>query len=444
MCSWLTYFQKIGGCKVKRLFALISFVIVFSLVLTACSGGTSEKIQGSGKGSKQLIAWAWNINVPVLEKAAKDFEKANPGFKLKVVEMGNDAVYSKLTTGLQAGGQGLPDIVLVEDDRAQGYLKSFPKKFVDLTKKGFDKHLDKFPGYKKELLTKDGSIYGFPFDAGPTGVFYRTDYFQQAGVDPNKIETWDDLIEAGKIIKQKVGVDLIGIDTNNDDGLYRMMLNQQGTFYFDKDNNIQFTSQQSKKAMEVNQKLKDAELVKNTVGWDAWVSALAEGKVAIAPSGAWLSGSLTKQSPETKGKWGVFLLPAFEKGGNRAANLGGGNFMIPSSSQNQDLAYKFMEFFATSNEAQEAAIKGGLFPSLNTVYNSTLFTAPDEFFGNQKIGELFAKEMNSIPTANYTGNYSVAKDEAKKAQSEIMNGKNIETTLKDAEKRLKNRLATKK
>ncbi|WP_141560250.1 extracellular solute-binding protein, partial [Bacillus toyonensis] len=83
------------------------------------------------------------------------------------------------------------------------------------------------------------------------------------------------------------------------------------------------------------QKLKDAELVKNTVGWDAWVSALAEGKVAIAPSGAWLSGSLTKQSPETKGKWGVFLLPAFEKGGNRAANLGGGNFMIPSSSQNQ-------------------------------------------------------------------------------------------------------------
>ncbi|PGD67916.1 sugar ABC transporter substrate-binding protein, partial [Bacillus toyonensis] len=108
-------------------------------------------------------------------------------------------------------------------------------------------------------------------------------------------------MEAGKIIKQKVGVDLIGIDTNNDDGLYRMMLNQQGTFYFDKDNNIQFTSQQSKKAMEVNLKLKDAELVKNTVGWDAWVSALAEGKVAIAPSGAWLSGSLTKQSPETKG-----------------------------------------------------------------------------------------------------------------------------------------------
>ncbi|PEK84757.1 sugar ABC transporter substrate-binding protein, partial [Bacillus toyonensis] len=75
----------------KRLFGLISFVIVFSLVLTACSGGTSEQTQGGGKGSKQLTAWAWNINVPVLEKAAKEFEKANPGFKLKVVEMGNDA-----------------------------------------------------------------------------------------------------------------------------------------------------------------------------------------------------------------------------------------------------------------------------------------------------------------------------------------------------------------
>ncbi|MEK1831693.1 extracellular solute-binding protein [Priestia megaterium] len=90
-------------------------------------------------------------------------------------------------------------------------------------------------------------MYGFPFDAGPTGVFYRTDYFEKAGVDPNSIKTWDDYIAAGKKIKEKVGVDLLGLDFNNDDGLFRMTLTQQGTFYFNNKGKLNLTSKEAKK-----------------------------------------------------------------------------------------------------------------------------------------------------------------------------------------------------
>ncbi|MEK1831694.1 hypothetical protein AAAC51_30995 [Priestia megaterium] len=65
--------------------------------------------------------------------------------------------------------------------------------------------------------------------------------------------------------------------------------------------------------MELNKKLKEAGIVKNTVGWDASISALAEGKVASSPSGAWLSGSITQQAPDLKGKWGVFYYLRLKK-----------------------------------------------------------------------------------------------------------------------------------
>ncbi|MCA0991528.1 ABC transporter substrate-binding protein [Pseudalkalibacillus hwajinpoensis] len=416
----------------------ISMMLVLSLFLAACGNGGSED-EGSGDSNK-VTAWAWNINVPVLEKAAEKFKEENPDFELEVVEMGTDDVYSKLTTGLQAGGKGLPDIVLVEDDRVQGYMSAFPDAFVNVSDKGFDEMKDSFPSYKTELVSKDGAMYGFPFDGGPTGVFYRTDIFEEAGVNAEDIKTWDDYIEAGKTIKEKTDKAMIGLDLNGDDGLYRMMLNQQGTFYFDDEKNVALTSEESKKAMKVQQTLNEEGLVKETVGWDAWISAMTSGDVATAPSGAWLYGSITQQGKDTSGNWGLIELPAFEEGGNRASNLGGSNYMIPSASNNADLAYDFMEFFSTNKDVQLSAMEGGLFPSLNTIYDNEAFTKEVEFFSNQPIWSLLADEMDSIPAVNYTGDYAVAKDEAVKAQSEIANGKGIEEALKASEDRLKNRI----
>ncbi|MDP4552522.1 sugar ABC transporter substrate-binding protein [Alkalihalobacillus macyae] len=421
----------------KKVTGLVSMLLVLSMFLAAC--GNSET-GGEAGDSNKVTAWAWNINVPVLEEAAKKFKEENPDLELEVVEMGTDDVYSKLTTGLQAGGKGLPDIVLVEDDRVQGYMNAFPDAFVNVSDKGFDEMKDSFPSYKTELLSKDGAMYGFPFDGGPTGVFYRTDIFEEAGVNAEDIKTWDDYIEAGKTIKEKTDKAMIGLDLNGDDGLYRMMLNQQGTFYFNEEKDVALTSEESKKAMEVQQTLNEEGLVKETVGWDAWISAMVGGDVATAPSGAWLYGSITQQGKDTSGNWGMIQLPAFEEGGNRASNLGGSNYMIPSASANADLAYDFMEFFSTNEDVQLSAMEGGLFPSLNTIYDNEAFTKEVEFFNNQPIWNLLASEMENIPAVNYTGDYAVAKDEAVKAQSEIANGKAIDEALKASEERLKNRI----
>ncbi|WP_424767525.1 ABC transporter substrate-binding protein [Paenibacillus sp. sgz302251] len=423
---------------------LLSLLLIISVVLAACGGNNTNEGTTNNGGSTdekvQLTAWAWNVNVGALNSAMELYKKDHPNVELKVEDIGRLDVYDKLSTGLAAGGIGLPDIVLVEDDRIQGYLEAFPKGFINLTEKGFDSKADAFPAFKKELASKDGQFYAFPFDAGPTGMFYRTDIFEQAGVNPESITTWDEFIEAGKTIKEKTGAQALPIDKFKDDALFRMMLNQQGVYYFDKDGNIDFNNPAAVKAMETLKAMGDADLVKDVNGWDGTVSATIDGSVATVPFGAWYYGTIIDQAKDTSGKWGVFQLPAFEKDGNRAANLGGSSWMIPSATENVDAAYAFAEYFATSNEVQEIAMdQHGLFPSLQTVYDSELFQSEVEFFNGQKIWKLFSEEMASIPTPYYTKDYALALDEAVKAQAKTFIDGNPADALKESAQRLADR-----
>ncbi|QPC45540.1 ABC transporter substrate-binding protein [Mangrovibacillus cuniculi] len=421
----------------KRFVKALGLTAAMSLALVGCSNDEGSSSDG---GKVTLTAWAWNVNVGALNDAVKMYEEENPNVDLKVEDIGRLDVYDKLSTGLAAGGVGLPDIVLVEDDRIQGYVEAFPKGFLNLSEKGFTEHEDKFPDFKKELASFDGNFYAMPFDAGPGGMFYRRSLFEQAGVNAEDIKTWDDFLEAGKKIKDATGSYAMPLDKFKDDPTFRMMLNQLGVYYFDENGNIDLTSPKAVEAMEKLKAFADADLIKDVDGWNGVVSSTVDGSVATIPFGAWYYGTIIDQAKESSGDWGVFLLPGFEEDGNRASNLGGSSWMIPSAGKNTEEAYDFMEFFSTDPEVQNMAMSDyGLFPSLNTAYESELFTSGDEFFGGQKIWELFASEMENIPTAYYTQDYSLGLDESIKAQADVFNGKDVKQALEEAAKRLSDR-----
>ncbi|WP_406686185.1 ABC transporter substrate-binding protein [Rossellomorea vietnamensis] len=420
----------------KKVFVLMG--IIATLIIAGCSSGSSGSESKDGKVT--LTAWAWNVNVGALNDAVKEYQKDHPNVKLKVEDIGRLDVYDKLSTGLAAGGVGLPDIVLVEDDRIHGYVEAFPEGFLNLSDKGFSDHEDQFPSFKNDLAQVEGKYYAMPFDAGPGGMFYRRSLFEKAGVKAEDINTWDDFLEAGKKIKEATGSYAMPLDMFKDDPTFRMMLNQQGVFYYDKEGNIDLTNPKAVKAMEIQKKFADADLIKNVDGWNGVVSSTVDGSVATIPFGAWYYGTIVDQAKDTSGDWGVFLLPAVEEGGNRASNLGGSSWMIPAASENADAAYDFLEYFSTDKDTQIMAMEDyGLFPSLNTTYESDVFNGEVEFFGGQNIWKLFADEMKDVPTAYYTKDYSLALDEAIKAQADTFNGTKAEKALEEAAKRLSDR-----
>ncbi|UXH43373.1 sugar ABC transporter substrate-binding protein [Rossellomorea vietnamensis] len=420
----------------KKVFVLMG--IIATLIIAGCSSGSSGSESKDGKVT--LTAWAWNVNVGALNDAVKEYQKNHPNVKLKVEDIGRLDVYDKLSTGLAAGGVGLPDIVLVEDDRIHGYVEAFPEGFLNLSDKGFSDHENQFPSFKNDLAQVEGKYYAMPFDAGPGGMFYRRSLFEKAGVKAEDINTWDDFLEAGKKIKEATGSYAMPLDMFKDDPTFRMMLNQQGVFYYDKEGNIDLTNPKAVKAMEIQKKFADADLIKNVDGWNGVVSSTVDGSVATIPFGAWYYGTIVDQAKDTSGDWGVFLLPAVEEGGNRASNLGGSSWMIPAASENADAAYDFLEYFSTDKDTQIMAMEDyGLFPSLNTTYESDVFNGEVEFFGGQNIWKLFADEMKDVPTAYYTKDYSLALDEAIKAQADTFNGTKAEKALEEAAKRLSDR-----
>ncbi len=331
----------------KKLSLVVMAMVLLIGILSGCGGSGSssgDKVDIKSKKDVKgnITVWGWNVAADAMRKAVPAFNKEYPNVKVKVEDIGRLDVYKKLTVGLAANGSGLPDVALVEDDHIQNYLTQFPDGFMNLGKSGYDQSIDQFSKSKMGAVkNKKGDIYAMPWDIGPVEVFYRTDLFKKAGVDPASIKTWDDYLNAGKKIKAATGVDLLSMDIANDDGLFRIMLNEQGTYYFDDKGNINLESDEAVKAMSMIKKLHDANVMLNVDGWNGGIAAMKNSKVATIPTGVWYTGTMMDQAPDLSGKWDAFKLPAFEAGGNQAANLGGSNLMIPSSSNNKAAAYAF-------------------------------------------------------------------------------------------------------
>lgn len=428
----------------KKYLSLLLAIML--LVLSACSNKSSDAEEKTGDAKNPagtITVWGWDIAAATMKAAVEDFQKQYPDVKVQVEDFNSGDLYEKLTVGLAARGSGLPDVVLMEDERIPGYINQFPQGFLNLSKLGYDKHKDSFnPAKVASVQDKDGNFIAAPWDIGPAGVFYRVDYFEKAGVDPESIKTWDDYIAAGKKIKEATGKKMLPIDIPNYDGVFQMMMQQQGLSYFDENEKITLQSPEAVRAMKVIKQLHDEDLILNNKGWDGIVTATVNGEVATIPYGVWYTGTIMDQAPDLKGKWDVFFLPAFKEGGSRYANVGGSSLLIPASTKNESAAYAFLEYFTTNKEPQMIGFNQyGLFPSLKETYKEEQFTANNEYFNNGPIFKRFAEIVDEVPKIHLTENYAKASKLVSDSQAAILlENKSVESALKNAQKQLENQM----
>src|SRR5437868_5015051 len=164
--------------------------------LLVAAGGAMAQPSGN------ITIWSWNIAASSLKATIEGFNKQYPDVKVTVEDLGNDQVYDKSIAGCAAGGEGLPDIVTIENGEAENYWSQFPDCFTDLKTLGYSaEDQAKFPDFKRTELEQGGKAYAMPWDSGPVVMFYRRDYYEKAGVDPASVKTWDDFTAAGKKIQ---------------------------------------------------------------------------------------------------------------------------------------------------------------------------------------------------------------------------------------------------
>ncbi|WP_454856981.1 ABC transporter substrate-binding protein [Rhizobium binxianense] len=347
--------------------------------------------------SATLTIWSWNVAAAALKSTVEGFNKQFPDIKVEVQDLGNNQVFDKALAACAAGGDGLPDIVTIENFEAEIFWSRFPDCFADLKELGYTPEMQaKFPDFKRTELEVDDVAYAMPWDSGPVAVFYRRDFYEKAGVDPKAINTWDDFIAAGKKVSAaNPGVVMAQEDFNGGSGWFRMIANEQGCGYFSTDGQtITINKPACVATLEKIKQMKDAGTI-TAANWDEAISSNTAGKVASQVSGGWYEGTIRTNSPALAGKWGVYPMPGMTADSPHAANLGGSSLAISANSENKEAAFKYLTYTLTTNEGQVTMLKSfGLVPSLLSAVQDPFVNEPQSYWDGQKV---WADILSTLP-----------------------------------------------
>lgn len=436
--------------KTKRVLAL-GLSAMMAMGLMACggteapedtAGGAPSTQSDSGSadeaasGDNSLTIWAWDeaFNIKAAQNAADIYKAENPDVEINIVTMAQDDIVAKLNTSLSAGSyEGLPDIVLIEDYKAQGYLTSYTSEFADLTEIA---PAENFASYKTAVNQVDGVVYGVPFDSGVAATFYRTDLIEQAGYTQEDMQdlTWEKFIEIGKAVKEKTGAYMMTLDPS-DIGQIRMMMQSAGVWYTDAEGNATIADNQGlKDAIEVYKALVDSGITKQVSDWDQFVGAFNSGEVATVPMGCWIAPSIQKAEDQS-GKWAVAVFPRMEANADsvNASSIGGGGWYVLKNVGHEELAKDFLsKTFASNVDLMNTlATDITLVSTLNTAAEAENYTKGNEFFGGQEIFKDFAAWQQNVPSVNYGLNTYALEDLMTEAVQAIVGGADIDSTLSD-------------
>lgn len=383
--------MKLTG-KRTRLSTAIAAITVAALSLTACAGGgQSAGGNAAGNDSGTLSAWVWSgaLGPDVMSAATTQFASD----KLEFNNIG-DNFKQKLVT-VFTGKSGIPSITGVKGEDMP-YFRQQGELFTDLKTLGIDDILSQFPAWKlAEATTPDGKLIGLPMDIGPTGLFYRTDVFAQAGLptDPEQVaamtSTWEDYFAVGEKLKAATGAYLsVSIDD-----VFTKYMGQAQTGFVGPNGEFLGDSDTVKKAWDLSVEAYQRGLVANLVDESPdWASAVTSGKIPTIIGAAWHAGDIKGAVPDTSGKWAVTTTP----GG--PANIGGSFLTIPAGTANSAEAIKVIRYLLDPKNEATTYTQVGNFPASSATLNEPALKEGDPFFGGQVTAPVFEKAVETMPT----------------------------------------------
>lgn len=423
---------------------LLLLVVASIMMLAACSSGSKEGGNSSKKGdSNTITAWAWdpNFNIAALKLADESYSGKDE-INLKIIENGQPDIVSKLNTGLSSGTmKGMPNIVLIEDYRAQSFLKAYPDAFVDLSEYI---NKDDFAPYKIESASLDGKLYGLPFDTGVAGLFIRTDMIKEAGytVDDFTNITWDQFIEMGKKVKGKTGKPMITVDPN-DLGTIRMMIQTAGKWYLKEDGVTPDISgnEALTEAFRVYKTMLKEEVAGIHSDWSQLLAGFNNGDVAAVAQGNWITPSIKAEEAQS-GQWAVVPIPRLDLlNAVNASNLGGSSFYVLNVDGKEKAAEFLANTFGSNKDFyQNLVTKVGAIGTYMPASEGEAYKAEDPYFGGQKTVTDFSKWMEEIPAVNYGMHTYAVEDILVAEMQNYLNGQDIKEVLNNAQKQADSQL----
>lgn len=409
------------------------------VALAVIGAALLSSISMAASAATELKVWCWDdhFNVPAARMAAERFTKTHPDVTIKVESIAQDNTIQKLNAALGANNyRGLPDIVLIEDYRAQNFAVGYPDFLYNLKGK-ID--YSKFVDYKVAASSVGDKTYGVPFDSGVTALFIRIDLFEKAGYTLKDFDdlTWDKFIEMGKKVNKVTGKPLLPYDPSDLMEL-RTMLQSAGAWYTDSNDINKVTLADNdviKAGFNVYKKLNDNNLTLPYSGWNQFLASFQNDQVAAVLSSCWLTPSFEADT-DSANKWRVVKIPKLNlPTATNYSNQGGSQWYVNAHSANAETAAQFLaETFGSDMDLiNNLVTEIGLISTMKEVDKLPNYQKPNAYFGKQLVAKHFIEWNEKIPPVNYGMHTKAVESIVQEALQRYLNGEDIDTVLNDAQ-----------
>lgn len=320
---------------------VVRLLLVLSLILVGVSA-----VQAQGDGDDTITVWQWGgveDNIQQTEQLAEIFPELFERITVENLSVGgNDAeVYQQFRLAL-AAGEDLPDVVTmnytaVPEFASAGVLMDMEECLAP--------YMDDLSQAGLALAQYEGEYVAIPKQAKSKLWFYRKDMFDEAGIVPDEIATFDDFLAAAEQFHATFpDAYIINLGPQPIHYWYFTTLSHwDDSRVATEDGDYLVTSHESfNNLLTWTKALYDAELTFRTDDFSPdWNQAFIDNQV-----GSWLSASWGwdwpvknfSEEPHPE-QWGVTLWPEFMRYG---AEAGGGVVVIPKDAPNPELACEFL------------------------------------------------------------------------------------------------------
>jgi N,N'-diacetylchitobiose transport system substrate-binding protein len=300
---------------------------------------------------------------PFLEEVGTAFEEQT-GATLDVQFVQWAEAKDRFTTAI--AGDTLPDVAELGTTWTPEYADAGV--LVDVTERVESTGLvEDFVPALLEAGTVDDALYGMPWYSGVRSIVYRTDVFEAAGITELPAN-WDELVEAGNAIKEAEPEMLPWpIAGDNQFGVASFIWGAGGEVATLEDGQwtSQLTTPEAREGIAFYTGLA-TEHGFSTPAASTWNElalrdSFTAGEAAMMIAGNWTIGAIVEANPDLEGNIGAFPIPARD-GGVGPSFLGGSHLSIFNSTDNEDLAWQFVELMTTGEFAQMWGEQSGFFP----------------------------------------------------------------------------------
>ncbi|MBO0793884.1 MAG: extracellular solute-binding protein, partial [Ktedonobacteraceae bacterium] len=266
--------------------AMGTLVTAGSFGLAACNSPSSSSVATGSTTATEGTVTIWDRSgdlFQVFDATIASFNQKYPKIKVKHVSVDVDA---KLPTTLNTG-VNVPDGSFYEDTN----LAVLASHYYDITD-WIQPYTKDIVPFKLRVNTHNGRVVGVPWDLDPGLLYYREDMLQEAGVSPDSIQTYDDLLEAAHKIRDKFGPTYKPIHLEQDPGLTQlwveMFANQQGTSMVDASGKLQINSQAYLNILNFLNRVRTENLGTRAIYFSPGdIAAVEANQVAFYPWAVW-------------------------------------------------------------------------------------------------------------------------------------------------------------